>query len=53
MTNWDYYEAAMRFQRILRAMGITDALREAGVQDGDSVQIGVVDMVWGYEVLDD
>jgi GTP-binding protein len=53
MTNWDYYEASMRFQRILRAMGITDALREAGVEDGDTVQIGSVEMVWGYEALED
>jgi GTP-binding protein len=49
MTNWDYYEAAMRFQRILRALGITDALREAGVQEGDTVQIGPIELVWGYE----
>jgi GTP-binding protein len=53
MTNWDYYEASMRFQRILRAMGITDALREAGVEDGDTVQVGTVEMVWGYEALED
>lgn len=49
MTNWDYYEAAMRFQRILRALGITDALREAGVEEGDTVQIGPAELVWGYE----
>jgi GTP-binding protein len=49
MTNWDYYEAAMRFQRILRALGITDALREAGAAEGDTVQIGEVELVWGYE----
>lgn len=53
MTNWDYYEASMRFQRILRAMGIADALREAGVNDGDTVQIGTVELVWGYEALED
>jgi GTP-binding protein len=49
MTNWDYYEAAMRFQRILRAMGVADALVEAGVQEGDTVTIGDVELVWGYE----
>ncbi len=49
MTNWDYYEAAMRFQRILRALGIEDALREAGIQEGHRVQIGTVELVWGYE----
>jgi GTPase len=54
MTNWDYYEAAMRFQRILRALGIADALREAGVEEGHRVQIADVELVWGYEnALDD
>jgi GTP-binding protein len=54
MTNWDYYEAGMRFQRILRAMGIRDALREAGIQEGDTVQIADVELVWGYDnVFDD
>lgn len=49
MTNWSYYEAAMRFQRILTAMGITQVLRDAGVKDGDIVRIGDVELVWGYE----
>lgn len=49
MTNWDYYEAGMRFQRILKALGISEALREAGVQDGDTVRIGDVELVWGYD----
>lgn len=49
MTKWDYYEAGMRFQRILQAMGIADALREAGIQDGHTVRIGDVELVWGYE----
>jgi len=48
-TQWTYYEAAMRFQRILKAMGVTDALREAGVQDGDKVRMGDIELVWGYE----
>ncbi len=49
MTKWDYYEAALRFQRILNALGITDALREAGIQDGDTVKIGNIELVWGYD----
>lgn len=49
MTNWDYYEAGLRFQRILSAMGISDTLREQGVQDGDTVVIGGTELVWGYE----
>ena len=49
MTNWDYYEAGMRFQRILSAMGIRDALRQQGIRDGDRVRIGAVELVWGFE----
>ena len=49
MTNWDYYEAGLRFQRILSAMGISDTLREQGVRDGDTVVIGGTELVWGYE----
>lgn len=49
MTNWNYYESALRFQRILRAMGITEALRTAGVREGDTVRIGEVELEWGYE----
>ncbi|MCB0185500.1 MAG: Obg family GTPase CgtA, partial [Caldilineaceae bacterium] len=49
MTNWDYYEAAMRFQRILDALGISETLRAAGVKDGDTVRIGDVELTWGYE----
>lgn len=49
MTNWDYYEAAMRFQRILDAMGISKALQKAGVEDGHTIQIANTELVWGYE----
>ncbi|MCB0074964.1 MAG: Obg family GTPase CgtA, partial [Caldilineaceae bacterium] len=49
MTNWDYYEAAMRFQRILKAMGIADALRDAGIAEGDTVHIAEVELIWGYD----
>lgn len=49
MTNWDYYEAGLRFQRVLSAMGISDALRKQGVQNGDTVQIGGIELVWGFE----
>ena len=48
MTNWNYYEATMRFQRILKAMGIAEALREAGVKEGDNVRIGEAELIWGY-----
>lgn len=40
MTKWDYYEAVQRFQRILEAEGISDALRDHGAMQGDLVMIG-------------
>ncbi|PSC71478.1 GTP-binding chloroplastic [Micractinium conductrix] len=40
MTDWGYYEAARRFQRVLVASGIDSALRAKGVLDGDTVVIG-------------
>ncbi len=40
MTNWDYYEAVTRFQRILDAQGITAALEEVGAKQGDMIVIG-------------
>lgn len=49
MTNWDYYESGLRFQRVLDALGIKQALVEAGVEEGDSVRIGAIELVWGYE----
>ena len=49
MTNWDYYESGLRFQRILAAMGITASLRQQGVQEGDRVRIATVELVWGFE----
>jgi GTP-binding protein len=46
MTNWDLDEAVQRFQRIAEAMGLKAALREAGVQPGDTVRIGKVELEW-------
>jgi len=46
MTNWDLDEAVLRFQRLLDSMGITEALREAGVGPGDTVVIGDAVLEW-------
>ncbi len=46
MTNWDLDEAVLRFQRLLDGMGITEALREAGVGPGDTVVIGDAVLEW-------
>lgn len=46
MTYWEYDQSVRRFQRILRALGIEDALRKAGVKDGDTVFIGEYELEW-------
>jgi GTP-binding protein len=46
MTKWEYYDAVMRFQRIMEALGITEALRAKGVQEGDTVRIGERELDW-------
>ena len=45
-TYWEFDEAVMRFQRILSALGISDALRSKGVQTGDTVLIGEYELEW-------
>ncbi len=52
MTYWDNFESIRRFQRILQALGITDSLREEGVEEGDIIQIGKNELVW-TEQFDD
>jgi GTP-binding protein len=37
--NLDDYESMQYFQRALRKMGIIDALKSAGIEDGDTVQM--------------
>lgn len=37
MTNWDYYEAVERFQRILDATGINKTLKKRGAKEGGSL----------------
>lgn len=46
MTYWEYDEAVVRFHRILTALGIADALRDAGVEEGDTVYIGDIELEW-------
>jgi GTP-binding protein len=46
MTYWEYDQSIRRFQRILRALGIEDALRKAGAQVGDTVFIGEFELEW-------
>lgn len=46
MTYWEYDQSVRRFQRILETLGVEDALRKAGVQEGDMVMIGEYELEW-------
>jgi len=46
MTNWSNYEAVERFERVLVARGISSELDKIGVQLGDSVTIGEIELEW-------
>lgn len=46
MTYWEHPGSARRFQRILETLGIDEALRQAGVQNGDTVSVGDYELEW-------
>ena len=46
MTYWNEPESVERLQRILRKLGVFEALREAGVKEGDPVHIGDGELEW-------
>jgi GTPase len=46
MTYWELDEAVERFQRILEALGIYEAMKQAGVKQGDPVRIGEKELEW-------
>ena len=49
MTYWEYFESVRRFHRILESMGIGDALRKAGIREGDPVLICGHEFEWTYD----
>lgn len=51
MTNWDQEEGVQRTHRVLQALGVNAALRAAGIQEGDYVRIGDIEVEWGENIL--
>jgi len=45
-TMWQHYDAVERVQRQMEGMGLLEALRRAGVQPGDTVRIGTLELEW-------
>jgi GTP-binding protein len=46
MTYWDNYESVRRFQRLMENIGVDDALRDAGIEEGETVFIGDYTLEW-------
>lgn len=46
MTYWEYPESVRRFQRLLAKLGVEQALKEAGVNQGETVRIGEYELEW-------
>ncbi len=46
MTFWEHEPSIRRFYRYFVSLGIDKALREAGVQEGDTVEIGEFELEW-------
>ncbi len=46
MTYWEHDGSVRRFQKLMESLGVDDALRKAGVADGDTVKIGEFELDW-------
>jgi len=46
MTPWDQDGSVRRFQRLMEHLGVDEALRKAGVREGDTVYIGEYELEW-------
>lgn len=46
MTYWEHRESVRRFQRLMENIGVDEALREAGAEEGDTVYVGEYALDW-------
>ncbi len=46
MTFWEHDGSVRRFQKIMEALGVDEALRKEGIKDGDTVAIGEFELDW-------
>lgn len=46
MTHWEHDGSVRRFQKIMATLGVEEALRKAGVEEGDTVAIGEFELEW-------
>jgi GTP-binding protein len=46
MTFWEHDGSVRRFQKLMKSLGVDDALRKSGIQNGDTVAIGEYELDW-------
>jgi GTP-binding protein len=46
MTYWEHYGSVRRFQKLMERLGVDEALREAGIEEGDTVRVGEFELEW-------
>ncbi|MFZ5905622.1 MAG: GTPase ObgE [Chloroflexota bacterium] len=46
MTYWEHDGSLRRFQKLMEKLGVDEALRNAGVQEGDTIAIGEFELEW-------
>ncbi|GAP18520.1 GTPase ObgE [Levilinea saccharolytica] len=46
MTYWEHDGSVRRFQRLMETLGVEEALRKAGVEEGDTVTIAGFELDW-------
>jgi GTP-binding protein len=46
MTPWDQDGSVRRFQKLMEHLGVDEALRKAGLREGDTVYIGEYELEW-------
>lgn len=46
MTYWEHRESIRRFQRLMENIGVDQALRDAGIEEGDTVFVGEFTLEW-------
>ncbi len=46
MTYWEHHGSVRRFQKLMEKLGVEEALREAGIDEGDTVRVGEFELEW-------
>jgi len=46
MTYWEHESSLRHFQRLMEKLGVEDALRKAGIEEGETVYIGEYELEW-------